>query len=551
MSDDLDSNPFFIALKHRYKQLYHYAATNQWVICVPHSNSITEDELPITQAFAEMHVLAPSPYFACEYETMNKRQCEVEDSTITTGKGFAEPGREVTILNEEVFYNRDYKSHRVLIIDCPLEGGQQGGLKSSSTGATQDEGLIPIEERNCQRLCEWLQNIPGVTEMLRKYVDTSVRKFNRTYEIVEGFEMNAAKRLEDLCNNAKMRVFDVPAVVEFINQGTSYQELMEEAIEGYVMSAVHNKVWGALLDIFAEDDANLQEICARIGSITGQELGLREEICLEAGIPEAEKHLKEAAKYRAPRDMLRCIQLATLSVTKTLEQHLANQGLTDNKYVLTTDDLLPLLMQMMIRANVAHTVTRSHYLSHFNSSSISTTELGFHLANFQAASEFMLRDTLKPKVKTSQQKELVEGTPAGVNMGLTPSLCHWADDDSLEMESIASQSPTLESVIANDSTLDEPGLCDEGQINGTGPSSDCLSMSHDRRSICAVNGPAMPSNPITPINEVHHAFSSCIDAHSSDGECLGDFLDTLMQEGSSSLSSHQFREKFATATNKN
>ena len=82
-SDDIGRNPFFIALKQNCKevspllstpvqlftcslwvncicacvslqhflQLYQEAACNQWVICVPHPGSLTEDVLPITRAF--------------------------------------------------------------------------------------------------------------------------------------------------------------------------------------------------------------------------------------------------------------------------------------------------------------------------------------------------------------------------------------------------------------------------------------------------------------------------------------------------------------------
>ena len=62
------------------------------------------------------------------------------------------------------------------------------------------------------------------------------------YEIVEGFEDEAARRLEDLCFAAKSQVFASESVTEFATRSQAHQELLEEAVEGYVMSGVHSKV---------------------------------------------------------------------------------------------------------------------------------------------------------------------------------------------------------------------------------------------------------------------------------------------------------------------
>ena len=257
MSDELDANPFFTSLKHSFRELYQEAAAERWLICVPHSESLTGECLPITESFARMHILSPSPYFAGEFESPDGHMCEVEDTTIKMGQGYEEEGREVTILSEEVFYNKEYKSHRVITVSSPFLGGTP--IHVRETAPTPSEDLVPVESRTARSLSNWLVSMSGAGEVLKR-VDASIRKFNRTYEIIEGFEEEAARRLEELCFNAKSHIFAVESVQEYSGRTMAHGELVEEAVEGYVMSGVHGKVWESLVHIYEAEDLRLERI---------------------------------------------------------------------------------------------------------------------------------------------------------------------------------------------------------------------------------------------------------------------------------------------------
>jgi len=466
------------------------------------------------------------------------------------GEGYAEPGRQVKILSEEVFYNKEYKSHRVLIVDSPFEGGTRVAV-TSSTPPSDD--LIPVEERNAGVLSEWLQGLAG--EVLHN-IDASIRKFNRTYEIIEGFETEAARRLEDQCFNAKSWVFGTEAAQEFASRSGAHAELVEEAVEGYVMHGVHSKVWTSLEGIYGEEDSRLSGICHRIGGITLKELGLREELCIERGVPEAEAHLIEMPRHLVPRDKLRCVQRATTSLTSTLEAHLASLGLNDSKYALTTDDVLPLLIYAIIRANIACQVTCSRYLSYFNSSSISTSELGFHLANYQAAVEYLGEDKLVSAEIGKPQGGPAAGMIRGPRGGRSPfgtSLSASPEEDPLhQADSDLSASPN-----------EGDTLTPEGKGEGCVPVPQLLiDLLPELAAKPVVGTPLQPNRvpkasiEFTPMQQTAvmspTAVAAAAGAAGQGGRSrqasttgkeddLGDFLESLRDEGSTSLSSHQFR----------
>jgi len=114
------------------------------------------------------------------------------------------------------------------------------------------------------------------------------------------------------------------------------------------------------------------------------------------------------------------------SVSVPLQGHLAAHGLTDSKYALTTDDVLPILIYVAIQANLKNQVTASRYLSYFNSSTISTTELGFHLANYQAAVEYLLKDQLEAHAPPPPRRKQAVSKSAAVTFSSpidSPLLC--------------------------------------------------------------------------------------------------------------------------------
>ncbi len=65
------------------------------------------------------------------------------------------------------------------------------------------------------------------------------------------------------------------------------------------------------------------------------------------------------------------------------------------KAAITTDDWIPLLVCMIIKADLQHLHTTVFMLEHFFFTKISTTEIGFTIVNFKAAVEYLKSDELQ------------------------------------------------------------------------------------------------------------------------------------------------------------
>lgn len=488
-----------MALKTALRALYDDAAVHQKTICVPHADSFNPKL--INKDFAESHILTASPYFAGQYITTNGKACEMEhgETWLRTGDGYTQTGRCVKILAENVFYNKDYKAYRVLLTDSALEGPQKR-VEASADEKHKYADVVPAAERTFHRLLQFLVSFAGIEAALQR-IDISVRNFNRTYEIVEGWEEQVGRYCDHMVHRAKDLVFGVSAVRHYAVGCDAHMELIEEAVESYVMGGVHDKIFQDLLTVHGEEDTKLAQLLANC-QVLPQDLGVRDDLCA-APLDTAVVALRGLAQggVITPREKLCAVQRCTLALTSSAEEHLALQGKTSSQHALTTDDLLPLLCLTLIKAAPSNLVTHSVYLTNFNSPGTSTTELGFHLANFQAAVQFLRQS---PLVQQSALEAVNDVQPVDLS------------SDSYGSCLMDSHVTTHASTHVELPPLVPPPA--------TGKQHNRLQKS----------GSKLVSRHVAPVMVHKHSE----DVMPAGG--LGEFLDTLLDEGSRSISSRQY-----------
>jgi hypothetical protein len=127
-----------------------------------------------------------------------QRTVTIRDNIIRTGPGYTDEGREVTILFEELFYNKQYQPFRVVCISRPLEGGSDrpSATISPSTSPPSLSSLCTFQQC-CHYLHSWPEN-----ELVLKKVLERTREFNQCYEIVPGFEQCVVDKVRTMCKDA-------------------------------------------------------------------------------------------------------------------------------------------------------------------------------------------------------------------------------------------------------------------------------------------------------------------------------------------------------------
>lgn len=91
---------------------------SSYIICVPQNASL-QYVVIFDRSFMNTHILRP--YSGDDFITMNGRCVSIHGRNVLTKTGFLEP-RQARILMEELHYNAQNKSFRILLLDIPLEG---------------------------------------------------------------------------------------------------------------------------------------------------------------------------------------------------------------------------------------------------------------------------------------------------------------------------------------------------------------------------------------------------------------------------------------------
>eukprot|EP00743_Colponemidia_sp_Colp-15_P009505 GILK01010393.1.p1 GENE.GILK01010393.1~~GILK01010393.1.p1 ORF type:complete len:582 (-),score=103.01 GILK01010393.1:127-1824(-) len=386
--EDLQLNEFLSTLKTRFSSIYNTATTNRWVICCPTNRALRG--IVVTQAIVQTHVLQPSPYIHGHFLTLSGKGVEIKNNLLQTTNGFAQP-RTVRIICEELFYNEDGNCFRVLCIEAPLEGGAE-------VFKSPDKDLF----RECDTAEGYIDYLKGFSEnqSALKRLDQSVRDFQDVYVMVRGFEYDAGRKVRQLCESAVEDLCSTNKQFAKALKNRRYQQLFKEAIECYVLSALHPKIFTSLCEFSRGAEARLQRALGSLDADVAS-AGLKPEF--KCPLPTAVQLLQDINTYRTPWEKLKCVRNTVSSISKEVESH-AKRWMRDRgvrlDVTLTADDLLPLLIGVVIQARPANLQANTLFMSEFHFVDISTNELGFHLANFTAAVAY-IKDQAAPTPSSS------------------------------------------------------------------------------------------------------------------------------------------------------
>ncbi|XP_060564388.1 putative uncharacterized protein DDB_G0284213 [Ruditapes philippinarum] len=192
--DELDINPFFIALQSKYLSCYEKAQEERNLICLPQSDCL--HGVRITDKFVETHILKPSPFFQGQYRTLrsDKQIVTIEDDGdyIYCQEGFPTKTK-IKIICEELGYNKEYKPYKMLIIARPLD---HNVLRQSKMETTSSSGEFNLKcsLKDCR---DYLKSIPEFSKPMKE-LDEQIQKFMKSYIILKDYLLEAALRLETM-----------------------------------------------------------------------------------------------------------------------------------------------------------------------------------------------------------------------------------------------------------------------------------------------------------------------------------------------------------------
>ncbi|CAG5136804.1 unnamed protein product, partial [Candidula unifasciata] len=116
-------------------------------------------------------------------------------------------------------------------------------------------------------------------------------------------------------------------------------------------------------------------------------------------IPPARKELNLLNVYSSPMEKLLCLKQATSILTKPRRS--ARESTTkDSVASMSTDDLLPILIFLIVKSEIPNWTANLAYMQHFHfSKSSDDDEFGFYLASVEAALEHIKSGNIKNEIK--------------------------------------------------------------------------------------------------------------------------------------------------------
>ncbi|KAK2175884.1 hypothetical protein NP493_697g01034 [Ridgeia piscesae] len=385
--EDLSENKFFRSLADKFPNLFDVATCNRCTICVPCVGSLLG--FKFSKENIDSHVLVPVEEKPCCFVTVNGKELTIQSNVVTRGNGFTltDP---IPVLFEETFFNANDESYMVLCIAQPLDG-------ATAVGDSQSKDSV------LNSFTDYTTFLWGETggEKNKKLVDQAIGSFiGRLHHLERESLTKHIDATSDLFTKAMQIVLKNRHLKKPAFQDSALMENVKIAVEAYVLHCVYKPLFAGICSCLAAHDEQLNKITRNLHELQLRDVGVRLEFC--RNIPRARKELGYLMSYSTPLGKLNCLKRAVRSLMQPVQR--ANQ--TGNPLALTTDDLLPMLIFLVVKMEMPNWWANLTYMTSFHfAKSSNHDEYGFYLACLEAALEHVgagQMEALMDGVETAQ-----------------------------------------------------------------------------------------------------------------------------------------------------
>eukprot|EP00042_Codosiga_hollandica_P045009 m.451293 g.451293 ORF g.451293 m.451293 type:complete len:533 (+) comp56915_c1_seq1:117-1715(+) len=369
-SEDLDYNPFFLALQSKFSKIYERAKTELLLVCVPAAAALPSDD--ITLQMVETHVFKPSPYFKGQFESISKppRTISILANVLTTEDGFDYKAT-ARILSEEQFFNIKYESFRVLCIDTTLNTPPK--FDRRRLDADPFAGRTSTAEH-----IHFLNEYTSADCMRR--IDEDIQKFKKSYVHVAGFLDHLVTKVDTLCETVKSYVLRERMMTK-LAADQRLPQVVRDAIECYVIHHTFPKLLSAVAEENAAVDRQFAAIidCHKDASAT--QLGLPESLNCDLSRPIS--ILLELERQTTPFGKAICAKQYLEQTSNAVQAHARRRNA--EPVVLATDELIQLVVSAILKSGFSSLPSHLVFMEKFGWMLSRQQELSFNLVTIQAA----------------------------------------------------------------------------------------------------------------------------------------------------------------------
>ncbi|KAJ3441560.1 ankyrin repeat domain-containing protein [Anaeramoeba flamelloides] len=372
----LDDNPFFQRLKKKFKSLYKKANDECYTICVPDVSCLIGAK--INRSLIELHILRESPYFSGEFITLAKdtKSVLLKPSVIELKRGF-DKRRKINILSREQFYNNKYEPFEILILDSQL-GVENPKVALSKRKKEKLQMITNLRDEALNRLPPNITKPEAINNYFRGFqhskgmwvkIVEKVKKFERSYMLAKGYEEEARERVEALSEYSIKRVILQNEIFKSFPEESYIGKSLREMVKIYI--SVQLDYWGKIIGFYTEEDRLCTQQFQKLSTMPIEESGIEKKFITD--FSKAISCFKKMHKAKSPQE-----KLNLLDETLTLINNLVGEKV-GNSDSIATDDLIPIMSFVVIRAGLKNPITTIQYLTNFSLCDYQTSKMGFEI----------------------------------------------------------------------------------------------------------------------------------------------------------------------------
>ncbi|XP_033754374.1 ankyrin repeat domain-containing protein 27-like isoform X2 [Pecten maximus] len=408
--EDIYDNPFFVTLTTKFTDIYEEATSKRWTLCVPKYSSVVKEPSFSREDITE-HVVIPLSDDGEEFKSWSNKKLTICNGNVNIVPTDVVPAKTVPILFEEIFYNNNNESFRVLCINCLLN---RSGVESCYD---QEEKITkrPTSFDDCKEL---LFGHPGgrkTEEMLTKLLESFSLSYSRLRgesfrSLVDAASAQFTKSMQTVLKDANVRRTAQHSQMDMDN--------LKVAVETYIMHALHRHLFQTLTACMSSEDSEVNKMVRNSTDVKPRDLGIRSEFI--RNIVSAKKELVRINKFSTPMGRLSCLKRVVTNLSKPLYQ---NNGENNDSLLMTTDDFLPILILLVVKSEIPNWTANLMYMKYFHfSKTTEDDEYSFYLTTVEAALEHIRSGRLKEEAikahritecETADQKTLVGRSLSG------------------------------------------------------------------------------------------------------------------------------------------
>eukprot|EP00941_MAST-03F_sp_MAST-3F-sp1_P000167 g167.t1 len=419
--ESLNSNWFLRKLRSpEHHDVWSDVRKNNLLVCVPQTCAFSGE---VTRKDIENHVLRPNivddknglqTTTAGQYRAISGLLVTVIGNRIFVQEGIRGDGGKIdSVEGIEIIYTQEITidSHfvQVIYINRPLVGG----IEAPNGSDNMDQNMI-------QRFFALLWSHPGadaVFHSLDTFTKEIVRigKLEANYSGLARIRPNLRICIKSRCKSATESLVLCTKHKAHFGIERVYWNQFHQVVESHVMKNVHSVVFPYICNLHRRSTAALGEAITEHAGLPLSFFGVPDEfrVSLSSAVELLEKLNSEDCK--TPLEKAQCLAKASNCIRNEVENNVRSRRRKSMELklkkkknsidlknvesqqhqemkVFTTDDLLCLIISAVVQAGecVHNLLANIAYIEEFHFVGVSTSALGFHMAHFQAAAEYLI-----------------------------------------------------------------------------------------------------------------------------------------------------------------